>query len=138
MGLLITRGNVAFFLISSMALGLPDEVQIFSPWYLIELLWLLTGLGLLKLWHLIYPRGISGQMFGLISSFLSSGWLRVVLDGNSSQEFPVSTGVPQESILGPTIFLLYINDLRDGVISSIGIYANDTPLYSGFDEASDL
>ena len=77
-------------------------------------------------------------MFGLISSFLSSGWLRVVLDGKSSQEFPVSTGVPQESILGPTIFLLYINDLRDGVISGIGIYANDTPLYSGFDEASDL
>ena len=62
----------------------------------------------------------------------------MVRDGKSSQEFPVSTGVPQGSILGPTLFLLHINDLRDGFISGIGIYANDTTLYSEFDEVSDL
>ena len=84
------------------------------------------------------PRswGISSQMFGLISSFLSSGWLRV--DGKSSQEYPVSAGVPQESILDPTLFLLYINGLPDGVIRGIGISADDTTLYSGCDQASDL
>ena len=56
MGLLITWGNVAFFLISSMVLGLLDQLLIFSQLYLIELLGLLTGLGLLELWHLIYPK----------------------------------------------------------------------------------
>ena len=73
-----------------------------------------------------------------LTLFLSSEWLRVVLDGKSSQEFPVSARVPQRSILGPTLFLLYINDLPDGVICGIGIYADDTTLYSGCDQASDL
>ena len=62
-------------------------------------------------------------MFGLISSFLSNRHLRLVLDGKSSQEYPVNTGVPQGSILGLTLFLLYINDLPDDVICNIAIYA---------------
>ena len=49
-----------FFLISSMALGLLDLQQIFSQLYLIELLGLLTDLGLLELWHLIHPRFLTG------------------------------------------------------------------------------
>ena len=65
-------------------------------------------------------------------------WLRVVLDEKSSQEYPVNAGVPQSSILGPTFFLLYINDLHDDVICNIAIYADDTTIYSKFDEASDL
>ena len=56
--------------------------------------------------HKLKSYGISGQMFGLISSFLSNRHLRVVLDGKSSQEYPVNAGVPQGSILGPTVFLL--------------------------------
>ena len=75
--------------------------------------------------------GISGQIFGLISSFLSNRQLQVVLDGKSSKEYPVNAGVPERSIVG-------INDLSDDVIFDIAIYADDTTLYSKFNQASDL
>ena len=87
--------------------------------------------------HKLKSYGISGQIFGLIFSFLSNRWFRVVLDGKSSQKYPVNAGVPRGSILGPTPFLLYINDLPD-VTCNIAIYANDTTLYSKCDQASDL
>ena len=62
----------------------------------------------------------------------------MILDGKSSQEYPVNAGVPQGSILSPTLLLLYINDLSDDVICNIAIYADDTTLYSKCDQASDL
>ena len=62
----------------------------------------------------------------------------MVLDEKSSQEYPVNAGVPQGSILGPTLFLLYINDLPDDVICDIAIYADDTTPYSKCDQASEL
>ena len=73
--------------------------------------------------------GISGQILGSIPSFLSNRWLWVPLDGESSQEYLVDAGVSQGSILGPTLFLLYINELPDDVCT-IAIYADDTTLYS--------
>ena len=88
--------------------------------------------------HKLKSYGISGQIFDLISSFLSKRRLRVVLDGKSSQECPVNAGVLQGSILGPTLFLLYINDLPDDVICDIVVYADDIILYSKCDWASDL
>ena len=59
----------------------------------------------------------------------------MVLDGKS---YPVNARVPQGSILGPTLFLLYINDLVDNVICDIAINADDTTLYSKCDWTSDL
>ena len=86
--------------------------------------------------HKVKSSEISGQIFGLIS-FLGNRRLRVVLDGKSSQEYPVNAGVPQESILGPTLFLLYINDLPDDVVCNIAIFADDTTQNSKCDQASD-
>ena len=88
--------------------------------------------------HKLKSYGISGQIFGLISSFVSKRQLRVVLDGKSSQQYAVNAGAPQGSILGPTLFLLYINDLPHDFISNIAICADDTILYSKCDQASDL
>ena len=62
----------------------------------------------------------------------------MVLDGKSSQEYPVNARVPQGSILGPTLFLLYINDLSDDVICNIAFYADGTTLHSKCNQASDL
>ena len=86
-----------------------------------------------RVWHdgLLHKRksyGISGQIFGPTSSFLSNRRLRVVLDGKSSQEYPVNAEVPQGFIHGPTLFLLYINDRPDDFICNVAIYADDSTL----------
>ena len=61
------------------------------------------------------------RYLALFLLFFSNRWLRVVLDANSSKEYPVNTEVPQDSILCPTLFLLYINDPPDNVICNIAI-----------------
>ena len=63
--------------------------------------------------------------------YLAFRWFWI-LDGESSQEYPVNVGVPQGSItyIDPTLFLLYINDLSDDVICNIPIYADGTTLLS--------
>ena len=114
--------------------------------FLVELRGFLTGseatravaLDISKVFGRIWHTGlykfrsyvILGQIFGVISSFLSNRRLMVLLNVKSSQEYPVNVGVPQGSIHGPTLFLLYINDLPDDGICNIAIYADDTTLYS--------
>ena len=62
----------------------------------------------------------------------------MVLDGKSSQKYLVNAGVSRGSILGPTLFLLYMNDLPHDFICDIAVYADDTILYSKCDQASEL
>ena len=62
----------------------------------------------------------------------------MVLDVKSSQEYPINAGFPQGSILGPILFLLYINGLLDDVICNTAIYVDDTNLFSKCNQASDL
>ena len=50
----------------------------------------------------------------------------MVVDGKSSQKYPVNSRIPQGSFLGPKFFLLYINDLPDDVFCNITVYADDT------------
>ena len=62
----------------------------------------------------------------------------MILDEKHLKKYPVNAVVPQGYILGPTFFLIYINDLPDDVTLNIVIYADDTTLYSKCDQASDL
>ena len=73
--------------------------------------------------------GVSGGMLSIISVFLSNRKLKVVLEGQSSPTRSINSGVPQGSILGPTLFLVYINDLPDNVLSQLAMYADDSTLY---------
>ena len=72
------------------------------------------------------------------SSFLSDRKIKVTLDGQSSSDFSINAGVPQGSVLGPTLFLLFVNDLPDHVISQLAIYADDSTLYSCLNKTDDL
>ena len=62
----------------------------------------------------------------------------MVLNGKSSQEYLLNVEIPQGSILGPTLFVLYINDFPDDAICKIAICPDDTTFYSKSDQASDL
>ena len=88
-----------------------------------------------KVWHKglllkLRQHGLSGKLLALIENFLSARQQRVVLNGQCSEWKDVSAGVPQGSVLGPLFFLIYINDLPDGLLSNVKIFADDTSLFS--------
>ena len=88
-----------------------------------------------KVWHegLIFKlkqNGISGDLLQILSDFLSNRKQRVVLNGQNSSWTNVHAGVPQGSILGPLLFLIYINDLADDLSSNVKLFADDTSLFS--------
>ena len=143
-----------FFLISSMFLGLFNQLQIFSQLFLIELLRVLTRLGLLELWHLIYPRLLT--RFGMLVFFTNLSlmefqvrYLALFLLFSVIDDFEwfwieslhKNIQLMLEFLKAPfwlLHFLRYINDLPNDVICDIAIYADDTTLCSKCDQASVL
>ena len=88
-----------------------------------------------KVWHegLIYKLksfGISGNLLSLLSNFLSERFQRVVLNGQTSEWRIIKAGVPQGSILGPLLFLIYVNDIPDNLTSNVKLFADDVSLFS--------
>ena len=64
-----------------------------------------------------------------IVAFLGDRAQKVVVGGEESDTVPVTSGVPQGSVLGPILFLVYINDLPDKVTSQVRLFADDTAMY---------
>ena len=74
--------------------------------------------------------GFTGNLLNVMNSFLSERCQRLLLNGQSSEWASIKSGVPQGSILGPLLFLIYINDLSDGIISAVNLFAGDTSIFS--------
>ena len=88
-----------------------------------------------KVWHkgLLFKlkqNGINGHLLRILENFLNERKQRVVLNGQTSSWSDVLAGVPQGSILGPLLFLIYINDLSDGLQCNPKLFADDTSLFS--------
>ena len=87
-----------------------------------------------KVWHkgLIFKlasNGIEGNILNLLKNFLSDRYQRTVLNGTTSDWLPLNCGVPQGSVLGPLLFLVYINDLTDNISSTMKLFADDSSLF---------
>ena len=87
-----------------------------------------------KVWHdgIIYKltqNGISGNLLNVLEDFLKERKQRVVLNGQFSAWKNINAGVPQGSILGPLLFLIYINDLTDGLTTNVKLFAGNTSLF---------
>ena len=88
-----------------------------------------------KVWHegLIFKlkqNDISRELRHILFDFLSNRKQRVVPNGRNSSWTNVHAGVPQGSLLGPLLFLIYINDLSDNLTSNAKLFADDTSLFS--------
>ena len=74
--------------------------------------------------------GVEGRLKGWIQQWPERRKQRVMSNGRYSDWTDVSSGVPQGSVLGPTLFIMFINDLEDGVQSTALKFADDTKLYT--------
>ena len=87
-----------------------------------------------KVWHygLLYKlwcTGICGEYLGQIDSFLSDRFQSVVLNSQTSKWSQITAGVLQGSVLGPLLFLVYINDLPEELTSNVKLFADDTSIF---------
>ena len=95
-----------------------------------------------RVWHegLIFKlqqNGISGELISLIKDFLSCRKQSVELNGQHSSWADVKEGVPQRSVLGALLFLIYISDLPNGLNSNVKLFADDTSLFSVVHDITD-
>ena len=91
----------------------------------------------LKLLLKLTNYGIKGNTLNWIKSFLIGRSQTIVMDGEFSNVVPVTSGIPQVSVLGPLLFPLYMNDLPDNIQSRVRLFADDTAVYLTVSSAND-
>ena len=72
--------------------------------------------------------GVGGSVLSICREFLSDSWQRVVVDGDTSGWIPIVSGVPQGSLLGPLLFILYTSEMFELVVNRLYAYADDSTL----------
>ena len=88
-----------------------------------------------KVWHKgltfkLKRCGINGPFLHILENYLSNRKQRVVLNGQESEWVDINSGVPQGSVVGPLLFLIYINDLTDNISSNVRLFADDVSLFT--------
>ena len=73
-------------------------------------------------------NGINGSLLRWFESYSTERYQRVIIEGTSSDWAPIEAGVPQGSVLGPLLFLVYINDIADNISSTYFLFADDSLL----------
>ena len=95
-----------------------------------------------KVWHdgLIHKlksNGISGNLLAFFQNYLYNRHQRVTLNGTTSDWKSISAGVPQGSVLGPLLFLIYINDLTENIKSQMRLFADDSSIFTPVEDVTD-
>jgi len=83
-----------------------------------------------RLFQKLASYGFGGKLLSWLKGFLSHRYQRVVLNGSSSSWCPVTSGVPQGSVLGPLLFTLYINDIANIIHTNLSFFADDSKVYT--------
>ena len=91
-----------------------------------------------RLLHKIKGYGVCGNLLSWLTNFLDHRYQRVTVDGVHSKWCRVISGVPQGSVLGPMLFIIYINDLSENINCNIKQYTDDTKLYTTVKEIDDV
>ena len=86
----------------------------------------------------LHSCGVGGKLLNWIEAFLIGRQQRVSVNGVKSDWVGVTSGVPQGTVLGPLLFVIFVNDLPDNVSSSVKMFADDTKIYRNVGQASDV
>ena len=87
--------------------------------------------------HKLKTFGFNNKLLNWFTDYLSERSQTVIVEGKQSENLPVTSGVPQGSILGPLIFILYVNDISDGCSSTVSSFADDVKIFRKIKSTSD-
>ena len=131
----VTQSNLACYL-DSISESIDNKKQVNSVY--MDFSKVFDSICQLLLIHKLKSHGNSGQCITLLQPYILSRKQRVVLEGKASDWKPMLSGVPQGSQIGPLLFILYINDLTNNVVScEISFYADDFKLFKEISSVTD-